>query len=244
MTSKEKQVTVFSLQAKPSTNYEENYTKLSLALRKCQDASIIVASEVFLTGFDYEEMEQAAQFGQEALKRLLLEVVNQIVVFTLIVKTEKGFVNQAVVLHDHKIVYSQDKAKLFHLGDEHRYFIASRSQEIKPFVLNGVRYAILICFELRFKELWRQIEGADVVIIPAKWGVARQEHFIILAHALAVMNQCFVVICSDGGGEIANISMVINPNGEIIQHELANGIQAILNLREVAMMRRYIAMEK
>jgi len=47
--------------------------------------------------------------------------------------------------------------------------LAGKLEDINPFTINGVRYAIIICFELRFKELWRRIEGVDIVVIPWPW---------------------------------------------------------------------------
>ncbi|MEY3001825.1 MAG: hypothetical protein RLZZ428_200, partial [Pseudomonadota bacterium] len=159
-------IEVVVLQLPSHKRYQENFDTLLYHLREHQDKHIVVAPEVFLTGFDYEHMDTAAKFSANALKMLKKEVNEQIVIFTLIVKVGDTFVNQAVVIHQHKVMHKQEKVKLFRLGDEDLYFQPGKKKKVKLFEIGGVKYALLICFELRFKELWRQVEGADVVIIP------------------------------------------------------------------------------
>ena len=140
---------VVTLQLPSHKRYQENLDTLLLHLKEHQNKDIVVAPEVFLTAYDYEHMATAAKFSANALKTLKKEVNEQIVVFTLIIEEGENFVNQAVVIHKHKIVHRQEKIKLFKLGDEDLYFEAGKKKKIKPFEIDGVKYAILICFELR-----------------------------------------------------------------------------------------------
>ena len=167
----------------------------------------------------------------------------QILVLTLILKDGEDFVNQAVVIHKHKVVYRQNKAKLFKLGDEDIYLTAGKKKRIKPFEIEGVKYAILICFELRFKELWKQIEGADVVIVPARWGLARKVHLRILSAALAVMNQSYVLLSNSSDSDMASESSIISPNGDIVSDDSKEIIASVVDFREIKKIRRYIVMD-
>jgi predicted amidohydrolase len=101
----------------------------------------------------------------------------------------------------------------------------------------------LICFELRFKELWKQLEGADIVIIPARWGLPRKLHLDILSRALAVMNQCFVLLCNSSDSDMASSSSIISPTGEYIQDDSKEIIKYNINLKDIKKMRRYIVMD-
>jgi predicted amidohydrolase len=243
MLGKPKEMKAIDLQLKSKKRYQENLDKLVEQLRTHLEKEIIVAPEVFLTAYDYEHLATAAKFSAKALKILKQEVNEQILVLTLILKDGEDFVNQAVVIHKHKVVYRQNKAKLFKLGDEDIYLTAGKKKRIKPFEIEGVKYAILICFELRFKELWKQIEGADVVIVPARWGLARKVHLRILSAALAVMNQSYVLLSNSSDSDMASESSIISPNGDIVSDDSKEIIASVVDFREIKKIRRYIVMD-
>ena len=234
---------VVTLQLPVHKRYQDNLDNLLFHLHTHQDAQIIVAPEVTLTAFDYEHMATAAKFSANALKILKKEVNEQIVVLTLILEDGDDFVNQAVVIHKHKVIYKQNKAKLFKLGDEDLYFRAGKAKKVQPFEIEGVKYAILLCFELRFKEFWKQVEGADVVFVPARWGKLRKTHFEVLSRALAVMNQCYVVTSNASDEDMASSSAIISPSGEMVMDDSKEAIEGRIDFREIKKMRRYIVMD-
>jgi len=240
MLGKPKKLEVVVLQLPSHKRYQNNLDTLLEYLDKFQEKHIVVAPEVFLTAYDYEHLATAAKFSANALKTLKKVVNEQIVVFTLILKEGDEFVNQAVVLHKHKIIHRQEKVKLFKMGDEDLYFKAGKKKKIKPFEIEGVKYAILICFELRFKDLWKQIEGADVVIVPARWGKARKGHLEILSQALAVMNQCYVVLSNSSDTDMASSSAIISPFGKVIMNDKRSALCGDIDFREIKKMRRYL----
>jgi predicted amidohydrolase len=231
------------LQLPSKKRYQENLDALLSALRLHQDKEIVVAPEVFLTAYDYEHLDTATKFSAKALKILKQLVDEQIVIFTLLVKEGEGYVNQAVVIHKHRVVYRQNKAKLFKLGNEDIYLSAGKKKKIKPFEIKGVKYAILICFELRFKELWKQIEGADVIIVPARWGYPRKRHLEILSSALAVMNQSYLLLSNSADDDMARSSAIISPDGKVIQDDDASMIEGVIDFREIKKIRRYIVLD-
>ncbi len=235
---------VSTLQLPSHKRYQENLDTLIFYLKAHQDKHIVLAPEVFLTSYDYEHMATAAKFSANALKTLKKEVGEQIVVLTLILEEGDAFINQAVVIHRHKIIHRQEKVKLFKLGDEDLYLKAGRKKKIKPFEIDGVSYAILICFELRFKDLWKQVEGVDVVLIPARWGIVRKGHLEVLSQALAVMNQCYVVVSNSSDADMARSSSIISPTGKTIMDDSAEVIEGSIDFREIKKMRRYIVMDE
>jgi len=237
-----KKMEVVALQLPSQKRYQENLDTLLFYLKEHQDKHIVVAPEVFLTAFDYEHMATAAKFSAKALNILKKEVDEQILVLTLILEEGDGFVNQAVVIHKHKVIHRQNKVKLFKLGDEDLYFSAGRKKQIKPFEIGGVKYALLVCFELRFKELWKQIEGADIVLIPSRWGKPRKTHLEVLSRALAVMNQCYVIVSNSSDDEMAGSSSIVSPTGEVIADDKLEAIEGSVDFREIKKMRRYIVM--
>ncbi len=234
---------VVTLQLPSTKRYQENLDLLLKEIKSHQEKHLIVAPEVFLTALDYEHMATAAKFSLNAIKILKKVVDEQIVVITLILQEGDYFINQAIVIHKHKIIYRQEKVKLFKLGDEDLYFISGKKKNIKPFEIDGVKYAILICFELRFKELWKQIEGADIVIIPARWGLLRKKHLEVLARALAIMNQCYVIVSNSSDSDMASSSAIISPTSEVIADDSLKAIEGTIFFREIKKMRRYIVMD-
>ena len=243
MQSTLKTLEVVALQLPSHKRYQENLNTLLEHLHTHQDKQILVAPEVFLTGLDYEHMATAAKFSLNALKILKKEVNDQILVLTLILEDGEDFVNQAVVIHKHKVVHKQNKVKLFKLGDEDLYFRAGKKRKIQPFEIEGVKYAVLICFELRFKSLWEQVEGADVVFVPSRWGKLRKTHLEVLSRALAVMNQVYVVVSNASNSDMASSTAIISPSGEVTMDDTLEAVESTIDFREIKKILRYIVMD-
>ncbi|MCK4440632.1 MAG: carbon-nitrogen hydrolase family protein, partial [Sulfurovaceae bacterium] len=153
------------LQLKTSTSYQTNLKKLVEYIESNLDKNLIIAPEVYLTGFDYDNFDNAIEFYHQAIDTILPIIEKQILVLTFIRRDKNGdSINQATVIHNHQIVYTQNKHKLFKLGSEDKYFKAGAKEDIEPFEINGIKYGLLICFELRFKDLWKQLEGVDIIL--------------------------------------------------------------------------------
>ena len=160
-----------SLRFASDVSYEKNLAYLIELIQKCDDNAIIVAPEVCLTDYDYDNFEEAIAFTAKAIKELLLHVKDRILILTVIEKRSNGIFNVAKVLHNNAVVYNQAKANLFKFGDEHHYFEAGENSDIVLFEVDGITMGLVICFELRFKTLWQQLEGADIIAVPSRWGV-------------------------------------------------------------------------
>ena len=238
-----KKMEVIALQLPSEEVYQENLDRLLLLIGQHDDKAVIVAPEVYLTAYDYDHLEAAADFSEKALDILKKVIGDQVLALTLIVREGNAFINRAVVIHKHTVVHQQEKVKLFKLGDEHRYLEAGAQDAIKPFEIDGIKYALIICFELRFKALWRQIEGVDVVLVPSRWGLPRKSHLEILPRALAVMNQCYVIVSNSSDPDMASSSAILAPNGEVIQDDNSDVVEGVVDFDEIKKMRRYIVMD-
>jgi omega-amidase len=219
--------------------YEQNLQKLISLILQTPKNSIIVAHEVCLSNFDYENFEKAADFTPYAIEQVLKILDNRALIFSAITKKEDGIYNVSYLLNREKIIHTQAKTKLFKLGDEHKYFREASEDEIKIVEIDGVKIAILICFELRFKKLWQLIEGADIVAITAQWGKIRSEHFVTLCKSLAIMNQCFVIACDANNSDTTGISSITTPFGD--QKFFENEILKLhYDSGEIKKMRKYL----
>jgi len=74
------------------------------------------------------------------------------------------------------------------------------------------------------------------------WGKPRKNHLEVLSQALAIMNQCFVVVCNSADIDMAKSSAIIHPWGEIVMNDKEKIISEEIDLKEVKKVRRLINM--
>ncbi len=221
-------------------HYHENLKRLkSLILESSEDA-IIVAPELCLTHFSFNKLQEATDFSKEAIKDILEISSKRVISFTVIEEIDGKFYNSAKLIHNNKVVHSQPKVKLFKFGEEDKYYTPGKKEDIKIIEIDGLKFAILICFEIRFKELWVQIEGADIILVPSLWGKLRKSHFEIITQALAVLNQAFVIAANSREKEMAQSSAIISPFGEAFRDDKSNFLSVKTDLKEIKKMRRYM----
>lgn len=133
------------------------------------------------------------------------------------------------------IPYSKTHRFRFELGS----IVAGESVTVLHHL--GFKISILICYDLRFPEAFRQSEnfGSDVFIVVAAWPKSRIDVWLHLLKARALENQCFVIGVNGVGKQgfeiLGGHSRVFAPSGD----ELAAGgdfeeiIQASLSLEQV-----------
>ena len=217
------------IQFTPTNNYQENLDKL-INIINSSSAKLIVAPEVIITDFDYKNWDEANNFAEIIKKEILKVSKNKIIIFTLIENNK----NIAYVFYNQKIIYKRAKIKLF--GYEKKYFEIGETPEI--FEIEGIKFAILICFEIRFIEYWQKIRGVDIVIVPAMWGIERKKHLITLSNALGLSLQSFVVV-ADG---LAKASGIISPWQDEIRDE-EETILADIDLNFINKIRKRLPLE-
>jgi predicted amidohydrolase len=229
-----------SLLFETTKDYEKNLQTLLRLIEQTQEESLVVAPEVCLTGFDYENWDAAVAFNEVATAELLQASHNKIIILTMLEKVDGTVFNNATVFHNGKIVFKRAKARLFRLGAEHKYMAEGSDKDCQIFEIDGVKIAILICFELRFKELLVKIEGADVIVTPSWWGEPRTEHFKALTQTLAILNECYVVASDSLNDECTKMSGIITPNGVVKRNGNRACLEVEYNKKDIAFMRRYL----
>ena len=150
------------------------------------------------------------------------------------------YYNTLHIFHQEKIVHTQSKAKLFVLDYERKYFTAGKNEDIKIVNIDGLKVATLICFELRFVDLWKQTQGADIILVPAMWGKLRKENYESLTQALAIVNQCYVVASDSSNENMAKSSAIISPFGKVTKNDEKKVISLDFNKKEIKTMRKYL----
>jgi len=240
--AKSKNIQAIALQLDNKIPYQRNLDKLLAYIDEFSSHKLIMAPEACLTDYDYDNIDKAVEFSNNALEVLKDRVAEQIVVLTVLSKKDGVYTNDAVVIHKHQTVYRQSKHKLFLLGEEDKHLNAGKAEDIGLFEIDGIKYGLLICFELRFKDLWKQLEGADVILVPSQWGITRKKHLEILPQALAIMNQCYVIVSNSAKETMASSSAIYSPNGGVVMDDMLEAIEAEIDFSLMQKMRRYLAM--
>jgi len=231
---------LIALQIKTSQDFTKNLEHLKELIIKCPNDSIILAPEIVLSGFCYNKMQEAADFSIIAIEQIKKLALNKTIALTLITKKDDKFFNTLYIFDKQEIIHTQSKVKLFPLGNELENFNAGYKEDIKIIEINGIKIATLICFELRFPELWQKVLGADIILNPAMWGIKRKDHYETISKSLALVNQCFVLAANSADLNMAKGSAVISPFGDVFKNDEEEIVLKKIDLDEVSKVRKYI----
>lgn len=241
MTSKGGEYKLYSLLFETKVGeYDTNLRTLLQLIEETPKNSLIVAPEVCLSGFDYENYDAALAFANVANKALQKASEGKIIILTMLERCGDEVFNFAKIFHNGVVVFERAKAKLFRFGEEHKFMSEGSGDEVQIVTVDGIKIGVLICFELRFKEFWQRLEGCDVIAVPSWWGVLRTEHFRVLTEALAVMNQCYVVASDSQNAECTGLSGIVRPHGEVERNEARAVLGYSFDRKEIVTMRRYM----
>ncbi|GAK11054.1 carbon-nitrogen family hydrolase [Geomicrobium sp. JCM 19039] len=187
---------------------------------------VVVLPEMWTTGYALEQLEDIAEQEGGVTESFLMEQAKthnvMIVAGSMAVKTADGIVNRSLVYdHTGTCVHRYDKIHLVPMLNEPDYLV--RGQE-KPtvFPVSSSRAGVLICYDLRFPELFRSLalQGAEVIFVVGEWPAARRDHWDTLLKARAIENQCYIVACDAVGShndvDYSGNSLVYSPWGNLI----------------------------
>jgi predicted amidohydrolase len=108
----------------------------------------------------------------------------------------------------------------FSFAGETKHF--ESGEGITLFEWQGFKVAPLVCYDLRFPELFRHAvsRGAELFVVIANWPQVREEHWLALLRARAIENQAFVFGVNRSGADphagYGGRSLALNPRGETI----------------------------
>src|SRR5574344_1318497 len=127
---------LISLQMKTCDNFEKKLENLKNLILSCKNDSLILVPELALVGFAYDKMEEASIFSIKAIDEIKELSENKIIAITTIIKEDDKFYNRLFIFFNKNIIHTQDKIKLFPLGDEDKYFTPSKDSNIKIIDIN------------------------------------------------------------------------------------------------------------
>jgi predicted amidohydrolase len=155
---------------------------------------IIVLPEMWSCGFDYENLQQFALKTDEVISEIQ-SIINSdtLVVTTHPEENQNKVFNTVYAVTKDGVIGKYRKNLLFSPTGEDKYFDVGSEVCVVDF--KGMKVGLLVCYEIRFPELFRMTAaaGADVITVPAMWPAMKKEHWQTLTRARAIENQLYVV---------------------------------------------------
>ncbi len=116
--------------------------------------------------------------------------------------------------------------------------------EARTFVVGGLTFGLMTCYDLRFPEVARTLADADVdaAVVPAEWvrGPLKEHHWDTLLAARAIENTMYVIAADHPAPIGIGASAVVDPRGVAIARlALGTGVVvATIDTDEIAGTRR------
>ena len=197
------------------------------------DAAVVCFPEMNVTGYSNQrEIKISAEPVPGPISRDLLKLSRKhgiAILAGILEKDETGrFFPCHLVLRPDGFVGGYRK---LHIAPSERE-IFSPGDQIPIFDIDGLRFAIQLCYDVHFPELSTQmaIKGAEVIFIPhaSPRGTPKDKYRSWMRHltARAFDNGLFIVACNQSGNngkglDFPGIAVIIGPSGEVIEKELS-----------------------
>ncbi len=190
-------------------------------------AEAYLTPEMFLTGFEVKE-------GNFTINGVWSEVreLSEGKVLGVGGPLEEGgrLYNAYLVFDDKTLVSVRKKKMLFEPMKETEVF--SVGDEPAVFEVRGFKFAVLICYEVRFPELFYPLfqRGLEAALIPAAWPESRIGIWEALVKARAFENLAYAIGVNRWGsgkyGPFGGHSLVATPSGKAF--ELGEGMGVLV----------------
>jgi len=185
--------------------------------------TLILLPEMFATGFSMNA-EAIAEDDAGPTHAFLSKIAGQYeatVIAGMACRCEHGQPrNEAVVYNPAgKLVDRYAKIHSFSPYGEHEHYRAGT--DVLVVDCGRFRVAPLLCYDLRFPELFRRAaaHGAEVFAVLANWPRVRKDHWRTLLQARAIENQAYVAgvnrVGHDAHALYSGQSMIVDPRGRI-----------------------------
>ena len=189
-------------------------------------ADVAVLPEMFATGFCTDHPELAETMDGEIIRRLQavadksgVAIVSSFICLPdprcPIPDTRTKLRNRGFMIKPHAEIEIQDKRHLYAHGGEDLFFQPAQKRHI--FEYKGVKFLLLVCYDLRFPAWARNRSGSDydVILVVANWPEARVQYWDALVAARATENQCYIAAVNMVGTDDKGL----NYNGHSVAYD-------------------------
>lgn len=201
----------------------ENLWLNRMRLKQVPDADLYLFPEMFATGFVTfpvgvaEDLIDGTCPSLELMKEWAA-AKDAAVCGSLAVHEGERYYNRFHFVKPDGSFITYDKRHLFTYGGEPQYFTPGQKRVVVEW--RGMRFLLLVCYDLRF-PLWSRNRGDfDAILYTANWPQARRTAWEVLTRARAIENQCYVLAANriglDPTGDYFGGTRVISPYGEIL----------------------------
>lgn len=203
-------------------NPAENFSRAGALVKRAvaDGARLVVLPEMFATGFSMDAGKVAphADSIAEWVSNTARDTGAWLLAGFACPGAEKPLNAAAVFDPDGREVLRYHKIHPFSLAGEHEHYAGGRA--MGSIAIDGVRITPIICYDLRFPEIFRlRAADTDVFAVIANWPEARRLHWSALLRARAIESQVWVLgvnrVGEGNGLNYSGDSALIDPLGEI-----------------------------
>ncbi len=157
------------------------------------DADVVVLPEMFATGFKLKPACVAEPMDGAVVSamRRWAAACGKAVVGSAVIAEGGVFRNRMFFAKPSGELEWYDKRHLFRPGGEGRDYTPGDRRVVVEY--RGVRFLLLVCYDLRFPVWSRNRGDYDAIICCASWAGRRRDAWCTLLRARAIENQCYVV---------------------------------------------------
>ncbi|MBP7821423.1 MAG: amidohydrolase [Saprospiraceae bacterium] len=200
-----------------------------------EQVDIVILPEMFTTGFSMNAAALAENMDGTTIQWMRNVASKHSIALSgsLIIAENDKFYNRFIWIDSDGVIEYYDKTHLFTLAGEHNFFSDGNTRKIINY--KGWKICPLICYDLRFPELSRNIEPYyDLLIYVANFPATRAYHWQQLLIARAIENQVFTIGVNRVGVDANNIhylgqSVLIDYEGNVVNE--INNYQNVIYLK-------------
>ena len=219
---------ILQIQAHVYKEKEKNLDALEAKINEYKDQKIdlVTIGEMFDCPYQTDCFPKYAEKEKEATWARLSSIAAKFGVYlsagSVPEKDDKGHIYNTAYVFDRagSCIAEYDKIHGFSPSGEDVIYQGGNHRQ--TFTLDGHKCGIIICYDVRFPELTRNLalDGIEILFVPAQWPNIRTFHWVTLTTTRAIENQMFVVSCNSvgraGNTVCGGNSRIFDPWGETI----------------------------
>lgn len=189
---------------------EKNFEKVSALIKNNikTDTDVVILPELWTVGWACDEFVKSAEYLDKSetvkfLSELAKEYNVNILGGSLVQKVgENKYYNTCpVISREGELVTTYNKNHLYSYYDDCENKYITEGDNPVMVELEGIKYGLTICYDIRFPEIYRAYRkaGADILVNMAAWPLSRKIHWDSLTTARAVEEQTYMVALTQTG---------------------------------------------
>ena len=202
-----------------------------------ENLDIIVLPEMFTSGFTMHPEIIAETMNGDTVQWMKTQAskTNAAIVGSIVITENNNYYNRLLFVRPSGEIDTYDKRHTFTLAGEHKIYQAGTEKKIINY--KGWKICTLICYDLRFPVLARNVENYEVLIYVANWPKPRITAWDTLLKARAIENMSYTIGVNRVGLDANNYeypghSMVFDGLGNELIEKHSNEIIAIATLNK------------